>query len=62
MKTFARVLATILCVTFAWNALAQESYPSRPIRLIVPFPPGAGTDGVARFVAQKLSEIGRAHV
>jgi tripartite-type tricarboxylate transporter receptor subunit TctC len=36
--------------------LAQSGYPTKPIRLIVPFPPGAGTDTVARFVAQKLAE------
>jgi len=36
--------------------LAQGAYPAKPIKLIVPFPPGAGTDTVARFVAQKVSE------
>jgi len=38
-------------------ALAQGSYPSKPIRLIVPYPAGAGTDTVARTVSPKLGEL-----
>ncbi|WP_028602034.1 Bug family tripartite tricarboxylate transporter substrate binding protein [Ottowia thiooxydans] len=37
-------------------ATAQSAYPAKPIRLVVPFPPGGGTDMVARSVVQKLTE------
>ncbi|SHI20762.1 Bug family tripartite tricarboxylate transporter substrate binding protein [Pollutimonas bauzanensis] len=51
-------LFTILSFTIAGGALAREgSYPDKPVRLIVPYAPGGGTDGMARALAQKLSGI-----
>ncbi|MEO6749330.1 MAG: tripartite tricarboxylate transporter substrate binding protein [Casimicrobiaceae bacterium] len=48
---FALVLALPLS-----GAFAAEAYPSKPIHLLVPFPPGGATDSIARLVAQKLSD------
>ncbi len=45
----------IFAVTPALNAVAQ-SYPTKPIRMIVAYPPGGGTDIVGRMMAQKLTE------
>ena len=53
MKT-AWIAAIALAV--AGNALAQGSYPARPVTMVVGFAPGGGTDAVARIVAKNLSE------
>ncbi|MDK3025468.1 tripartite tricarboxylate transporter substrate binding protein [Cupriavidus taiwanensis] len=38
------------------QALAQQPYPAKPIRLIVPYPAGGGTDTVGRLIGQRLAE------
>ena len=43
-------------VSLAAPLHAQNAYPAKPIRLIVPYPPGAGTDIIARTVGQKLGD------
>ena len=50
-------MAFYLIAAFGATATAQTaSYPNKPIKLIVAFAPGGSTDGLARIVAQKLSE------
>lgn len=61
MKTFNRrsVIMSIgaaLCVTVATPTFAQQNYPSRTIRLVVPFAPGGGGDAIGRFYAEKLGK------
>ena len=48
--------ALVACASLAPIALAQGNYPTRTVTMIVPFPPGGGTDVGARLVAQKLSQ------
>jgi tripartite-type tricarboxylate transporter receptor subunit TctC len=60
-----RVACTVTTLAFAFGARAQslESYPVRPVRVIVGLAPGGGTDIQTRLIAQKLSEnFGRAFV
>ncbi|HEV2431895.1 MAG TPA: tripartite tricarboxylate transporter substrate binding protein [Burkholderiales bacterium] len=49
-----RALLTGLLLALSLNAYSQE-WPSRPIRLILPFPPGGGTDILGRLIAERLS-------
>lgn len=53
--TFAALLATAAVATTL--ASAQGTYPDKPVRLIVAFPPGGSTDIVGRLVAQKVSVL-----
>ena len=54
-----RSLLLLLAMTlFLSPALAQD-FPSKPVRMIVPYPPGGGVDGLARPLADQLSKVWR---
>ena len=57
LKTCTRLLAICAAILVVPGAAwPQGSYPNRPVRIIVAFPPGQATDLAARAIAQKLSE------
>ena len=53
---FLLLVAASLLAALAGPAFAQADYPNRPIRLIIPFPPGGSNDVVGRVIAQHLGE------
>jgi len=58
MKTMRTILHAMLWLSLALTGLAQaaQDYPQRPIRVIVPWPPGGAVDLLARPIAQRLSQ------
>jgi tripartite-type tricarboxylate transporter receptor subunit TctC len=49
-------LTALLALCLAGAVFAQDRFPEKPVRFIVPFPPGGGTDALARILAAKLGE------
>ena len=56
MKFFKPFCAALVGALLSFSAAAQGAYPNKSIRIIVPFPPGGGSDLVARTVSARLSE------
>ena len=59
MQRFIRYASALLCVCLSMCSLSSSAvteFPDKPVRLIIPYPPGGGTDILARLVASKVSE------
>ncbi len=54
-----RALSGLLCTLAACAAIAQSSFPSKPIRIIVGTPPGGANDTVARILASRMDGLGQ---
>jgi tripartite-type tricarboxylate transporter receptor subunit TctC len=58
MKRLFSLAVAALCLALTGaSVVAQDKYPSRPIKVLVPYAPGGATDIVARMVGQRLSEV-----
>lgn len=56
MKHLFKVAIAACAAMAAFGTQAAEGFPNRPLRMIIPFPPGGGTDIMGRIVAQRLSD------
>lgn len=60
MKALCALSVVLMCVVA--QAFAAQPYPTKPVRLVIPYPPGGPTDFVGRLVGQKLSPLIRQQV
>src|SRR5215204_2142593 len=57
LRGFAMLKQLVFAALLVSNAALAQTFPTKPIRVVVPFPPGGGTDIVARTVTPKMAEI-----
>src|SRR6266511_4379309 len=59
-KMMRALIAASLCVGWTLHGISvahAQAYPNRPIRMVVPFPPGGPTDGMARIISDRLGAV-----
>ena len=56
-RSIARLLLTLACAALGGQGVSAEAYPERPIRMVVPYPPGGQFDIHARLLGDKLKDI-----
>src|ERR1700693_2711693 len=56
-RAFALAAAGVLAVAHGANPAAAQDWPARAVTMVVPFPPGGGTDVLGRIIGRRLSEI-----
>ena len=56
MKLSCRFAAALLLVPLSPAVVTAQAYPSKPVRVVIPWPPGGSNDIVGRMAAQKLTE------
>jgi tripartite-type tricarboxylate transporter receptor subunit TctC len=53
---YLRTLAVAVAATLAWSSVHAQQYPTKPVRVIIPFPPGGPTDIIGRMVSDTLTK------
>lgn len=56
-RNLKKLAFAVLGMGLAFSSAAQDSFPSQPVRLVVPYSAGGGTDGVARILAKELRDV-----